>query len=82
MNSSLPDEMKVFVEAQMAHEGSASAGEYVRAPIRDAQRRKSRQGLEAQLLEGLEGAEMEMDCAEWDSIRREALDGLAGGSIL
>ncbi len=30
MNISLPDEMKAFVEAQMAHEGYASASEYLR----------------------------------------------------
>jgi antitoxin ParD1/3/4 len=81
MNISLPDEMKVFVEAQMAHEGYASASEYVRALIRDAQRRKARQELEAKLLEGLEGSEVEMDRADWDSIRREALEGLAGETI-
>jgi antitoxin ParD1/3/4 len=81
MNISLPDEMKVFVEAQMAHEGYASASEYVRALIRDAQRRKARQELEAKLLEGLEGPEVEMDRADWDSIRREALEGLAGEAI-
>ena len=37
MNISLPEEMKVFVEAQMAQEGYASASEYLRALIRDAQ---------------------------------------------
>ena len=31
MNISLPDEMKAFVEAQMATEGYASASEYLRA---------------------------------------------------
>jgi antitoxin ParD1/3/4 len=81
MNISLPEEMKVFVEAEMAHEGYASASEYVRALIRDAQRRKARQELEAKLLEGLEGPEVEMDRADWDSIRREALEGLAGEKI-
>jgi len=81
MNISLPDEMKGFVEAQMAHEGYASASEYLRALIRDAQRRKARQELEAKLLEGLEGPEVEMDRDDWDSIRRDALEGLAGEAI-
>ena len=31
MNISLPEEMKVFVEAQMAQEGYASASEYLAA---------------------------------------------------
>ena len=81
MNISLPDEMKVFVETEMVHEGYASASEYVRALIRDAQRRKARQELEAKLLEGLEGPEVEMDRADWDSIRQEALEGLAGEAV-
>ena len=37
MNISVPDEMKAFVEAQMALEGYASASEYLRALIREAQ---------------------------------------------
>jgi antitoxin ParD1/3/4 len=35
MNISVPDEMKAFVEAQMAQERYASASEYLRALIRD-----------------------------------------------
>ena len=30
MNISLPEEMKAFIEAQMAQEGYASASEYLR----------------------------------------------------
>ena len=37
MNISVPEEMKAFVEAQMTQEGYASASEYLRALIRDAQ---------------------------------------------
>ena len=37
MNISLPDEMKVFIEAQMATEGFASASEYLRTLIREAE---------------------------------------------
>ena len=52
MNISIPDEMKMFVETQMAQEGYASASEYLRALIREAQRRRAKQDLEAKLLEG------------------------------
>jgi len=38
MNISVPDEMKAFVEAQMTQEGYASASEYLRALIREAQK--------------------------------------------
>ena len=55
MNISLPDEMKAFVETQMAKEGYASASEYLRALIREAQKRRAKQELEAKLLDGLQG---------------------------
>jgi antitoxin ParD1/3/4 len=81
MNISLPDEMKVFVEAQMAQEGYASASEYLRALIRDAQKRRAKQELEAKLLEGLQGPTVKMTRKDWDSIEREAREGLAGETI-
>jgi antitoxin ParD1/3/4 len=81
MNISLPDEMKAFVEAQMAQEGYASASEYLRTLIREAQKRRARQELESKLLEGLQGPAVEMTREDWDSIKREALEGLAPETI-
>jgi len=72
MTISLPDEMKAFVETQVIEEGYASAGEYFRALVREAQRRRARQALEAKLLEGLQGPAVEMTREDWDSIGREA----------
>ena len=42
MNISLPEEMKAFIEAQMATEGYASASEYLRALIRADQKRRAK----------------------------------------
>lgn len=81
MNISVPDEMKAFVEAQVAQEGYASASEYLRALIRDAQKRQARQVLEAKLLEGMQGPEVVMNRDDWDSIKREAIEGLTGETI-
>ena len=81
MNVSLPDEMKAFVEAQLAQEGYASASEYLRALIREDQKRRARRELEAKLLEGLQGPSVVMTADDWDSIEREALEGLAGEAI-
>jgi antitoxin ParD1/3/4 len=53
MNISVPDEMKEFVEAQMAQEGFASASEYLRALIREAQKRQAKRALEAKFREAL-----------------------------
>src|SRR5689334_17343695 len=81
MNISLPDEMKAFIEAQIAEEGYASASEYFRTLIREAQKRKARHELEAKLLEGLQGPATELTAEDWGSMRREALDGLAGETL-
>jgi antitoxin ParD1/3/4 len=74
MNISLPDEAKAFIEAQIAEEGHASADEYCLTLIREAQKRKARQALEAKLLEGLQGPVTEMTVEDWDSIEQEALE--------
>ena len=81
MNISLPDEMKAYVEAQMAQDGYASASEYLRALIRDDQKRRGRQQLEAKLLEGFQGPFTVMTREDWDSIEQEALEGLAGEAL-
>jgi antitoxin ParD1/3/4 len=81
MNVSLPDEMKAFVEAQAAKEGFGTTSEYLRSMIRDVQKRLAKQALEAKLLEGLEGPTVLMTREDWDSIEREALEGLAGETI-
>ncbi len=81
MNISVPDEMKAFVETQMALEGYASASEYLRSLIREAQKRQARRELDSRLLEGLEGPAVVMDRDDWDSLRREAVEGLAGETI-
>ncbi len=81
MNISLPDEMKAYVEAQMAQDGYASASEYLRALIRDDQKRRGRQQLEAKLLEGLQGPSTVMTREDWDSVEQDALEGLAGEAL-
>ncbi len=78
---SLPDEMKSFVDAQVVQEGHASADEYLRALVRDAQKRKARLELEAMLLEGMQGPSVALTREEWESMEREALDGLSGEAI-
>jgi antitoxin ParD1/3/4 len=69
MNISLPDEMKAFIETQMSQEGYASASEYLRTLIRDAQKRQAKQELEAKLLEGLQSPASEMTDDDWSALR-------------
>lgn len=71
MNISVPEEMKAFVEAQMAQEGFASASEYLRALIRDAQKRQARRELEARFREALEsGPATPMTHEDWEQLER------------
>ena len=82
MNISLPEEMKTFVEAQMRQEGYASASEYLRALIREDQKRRARQALEGKFQEALEsGPATPMTREDWVALRAEAIEGLAGETI-
>jgi antitoxin ParD1/3/4 len=81
MSISLPDDLKAFVEDRVAQEGYASASEYFRDLIREAQRRKAKRELEAKLAEGLQGRLRAMTRKDWQAIEREALDGLAGENL-
>jgi antitoxin ParD1/3/4 len=82
MNISLPEEMKAFIEAQMAEEGYASASEYLRPLIREVQKRKAKQALEAKFREAIEsGPATPMTREDWAALRREALEGLSGETI-
>jgi antitoxin ParD1/3/4 len=81
MNVSVPEDVQAFLEDQMRREGYSSAGDYVVALVRDAQRRRAKQELEAKLLEGLQGQSVEMTAEDWDSIESEACEGLAAEQI-
>jgi antitoxin ParD1/3/4 len=70
INLSMSDEMNAFIEAQLAKEGYASASDYLRALIRDAQKRQAKQELEAKLLEGLQSPAGEMTDADWAALRQ------------
>ncbi len=85
MNISVPDEMKAFVETQMAQEGYASASEYLRALIRDAQKRQAKMALEAKFQEAMEsGPATPMTRDDWEQLERNVWDrqrqALAGQS--
>lgn len=74
MNISLPDTMKHFIDAQVAEGGYSSASEYVRALVRDEQKRQAKARLKALLLEALDsGDPTVMTKEDWDAIRREGL---------
>ena len=74
MNISLPDQLKEFVDNQVGSGRYSTESEYVRDLIRDDEKRKLQQNLEALLMEGIQsGDPTEMRRQDWDDIRREAV---------
>ena len=77
----LSDETQAFVDRQVAEGHSSSAGGYVLSLIEQDQKRIVLQELKNQLLEGLEGPTVPMDDAFWNSVRNQAMEGLANEKI-
>jgi antitoxin ParD1/3/4 len=73
MNISLPEPLKDFVDGQIASGRYSSASEYVRELIREDEKRKAEERLEALLLEGLSGDESKLTRKDFAEIRAEAL---------
>ena len=73
MNISLPEPLKEFVDGQIASGRYSSASEYVRELIRDDEKRKAEEQLEALLLEGLSGEETKLTRKDFADIRAEAV---------
>ncbi len=73
MNISLPEQLKEFVDEQIRSGRYSSVSEYVRDLIRDDEKRKAQEKLEALLLEGIQSSEStEMTRQDWADVRREA----------
>jgi antitoxin ParD1/3/4 len=76
MNVSLPAELKEYAEQQTKH-GYSTPSEYVRELIREDQKRRAKEKLDALLLEGLDsGAGVPMDAKFWSDLKQEALNAL------
>lgn len=71
INISLPDSMRAYVEQQVASGGYSSASEYFRELVRQDQKRKADEHLEAMLLEGLSsGTATAMTTQDWEDVRQ------------
>lgn len=70
MNISLPESMKNFVESEIAAGGYSTASEFIRALLREAQKRKARTRVDALLSEGIHSQASEMTRADWDELKR------------
>jgi antitoxin ParD1/3/4 len=76
MNISLPDPLKDFVDGQITSGRYSSVSEYVRELIRQDEKRKAEERLEAMLLEGLASPETQLTRRDFEDIRKEALSRL------
>ena len=76
MNISLPEPMKQFVDGQIATGRYSSVSEYVRELIREDEKRRAQDQLEALLLEGLRGEETPITRDDWGAIRQAAITQL------
>lgn len=75
LNISLPQSMKDFVEGQVESAGFSTPSEYIRSLIRDDQKRRSDEKLEALLLEGLNSGEpIEITPEFWERKRTQLIE--------
>jgi antitoxin ParD1/3/4 len=73
LNVSLPKTLREYVEGQVDEGGYSTPSEYVRALIREDQKRRSQEKLEAMLAEGLgSGEPIAGDGAYWSGKRRRS----------
>jgi antitoxin ParD1/3/4 len=73
LNVSLPESMREWIDDQVKKGGYGTASEFVREVIREAQKNKARQELEAKLLAGINsGPAIEVNKAYWDRLKKQA----------
>jgi antitoxin ParD1/3/4 len=70
LNISLPKNLREYIETQVRQGGYSTPSEYLRALIREDQKRKAAERIEALLLEGLASGEpIEINQAFWEKKR-------------
>jgi antitoxin ParD1/3/4 len=75
LNISLPQTLKDYVEEQVGANGYSTPSEYIRELIRQDQKRRTDDRLEALLLEGLNsGTPLEITPEYWDNKRRQLIE--------
>ena len=71
LNISLPESLKAFVQEQATQEGYGTVSEYLRAIIRDLQKRKAQKAaLDARLLDGVRSPTVRMTKKRWQELEQ------------
>ena len=73
---SLPENLKTFIEEQLATKGYGNVSEYFRSLLREAQERENDARLESLLIEGLAtgGKDIPLTREFWKDLKAEAMD--------
>ena len=75
LNISLPQSLKDYVEAQIKDSGYSTPSEYIRELLRQDQKHRAKEKLEALLLEGLNsGDPIEITPEYWENKRRQLVE--------
>jgi antitoxin ParD1/3/4 len=78
MNVSLPQNLRHWVEDQVANQGYGTASEYFRELVREDQKRRAREELDRKLIAALaSGESTEMTAEDWKKIRSTVHQRLA-----
>ncbi|WGV28154.1 ribbon-helix-helix domain-containing protein [Halotia branconii] len=76
----IPDEVRVYVEAQVIAGAYGSIGEYFLDLVKQDQKNKAQAELEALLLEGIDGEGQEVTPEYWQNLRSTVLGQNSMGS--
>ena len=75
LNISLPQSLKDYVEERVKESGYSTPSEYVRNLVREDQKRRAEEKLEALLLEGINsGKPIEITSEYWEEKRRRFME--------
>ncbi|GBE94523.1 ribbon-helix-helix domain-containing protein [Nostoc cycadae] len=73
INIDIPDEMRVYVEAQVMAGAYSSIGEYFLNLLKQDQKKKAQANLEALLKEGIDSPGQEVTPEYWQNLRSTVL---------
>jgi antitoxin ParD1/3/4 len=72
LNIALPEALHEFVNRQVAEGGYGNASEYIHKLLREEEKKKAREKVDALLLEGLNSdPPTPMTAEDWEEIRQE-----------
>ena len=74
VNISLPDPMKQYIEERISEGGYSTTSEYFRDLVREDQKRRAQEKLEALLLAGLDSPAKELTPEDWTDLKNRLLE--------